>query len=100
MSLPGNFAQNLKVTEISELENSTITNLPSLSHCTTKLNEIHSNYYMLTMHVWWLRGLLAVVVGELGSVSPASKFVRVVQLVCCCHGDLFFIQCTADCPEL
>ena len=27
MSLPSNFAQNLKVTEIDELENSTITNL-------------------------------------------------------------------------
>ena len=27
MSLPGNFVQNLKVTEINELENSTITNL-------------------------------------------------------------------------
>ena len=37
------------------------------------------------------------VVGELGSVSPASMFVRVVQLVCCGHGNLFFIQCTADC---
>ena len=27
MSLPGNFAQNLKVTEINELENYAITNL-------------------------------------------------------------------------
>ena len=27
MSLPGNFAQNLKVTEIDGLENSTITSL-------------------------------------------------------------------------
>ena len=41
------------------------------------------------------------VVGELVSVSPALMFVRVVQLVCRGHGDLFFIQCTADCcPEL
>ena len=48
-------------------------------------------------------GLLAhgLVVGESGSVSPASMFVRVVQLVCRGHGDLFFIQCTSDCcPEL
>ena len=41
------------------------------------------------------------VVGELGSISSASTLVRVVQLVCRGHGDLFFIQCTADgCPEL
>ena len=37
------------------------------------------------------------VVGELGSVSTTSTFFRVVQLVCCGHRDLFFIQCTADC---
>ena len=31
----------------------------SLSHYTTKLNEIHSNYHILTMHFWWLHGWIA-----------------------------------------
>ena len=71
----------------------------SLSHYSTKFNEIHSNYHMLIMHAAGF--VVRLVVGELGSVSPASTFVRVVQLVCRGHEDLFFIQCTADCcPEL
>ena len=60
MSVPDNFVQNLKVAEINELENSTITNLLFvISLHNKKLNEIHSNYHMLTLHFWRLRGWIA-----------------------------------------
>ena len=71
----------------------------SLSHCTTKLNKIHSNYDNYADHACLVGSWLDcwhVVVGESDSVSPASTFVRVVQLVCRGHSDLFFIQCTVN----